>query len=140
MRATRPELKLSLPAESRVVRLLLLNPLGSAFELTEGRISQVRKYPLISNVRISPEGAKLRGLIALFGSFWIAGEYCERRFWRETFSKMAGRTARYDTNFEERVKSRLLKEIHGEVDESKAEELASRMCQRVLALGPSSRI
>jgi hypothetical protein len=46
---------------------------------------------------------------------------------------MAGRTARYDANFEERVKNGLLKDIENEVDASKAEGLASRMCQRVLA-------
>ena len=82
-RAIRPELKLSLPAESIVVPYLLLKPLELGFTLTEGRIEQVRKAPPISAARISSEGAKLRGLIDLFGTFWTAREYCERKFWRE---------------------------------------------------------
>jgi hypothetical protein len=134
MRPIRPELRLSLPNEDRVIRFLLLRPLGFGFELTDGRISQVERYPSLNDVHISPEGAKLRGLIRLFGSFWVAREYCEMRIWRETFSKMAGRTARYDANFRERVKNRLLKEIQNEFDATKAEELASRMCERVVAL------
>jgi hypothetical protein len=134
MRPTRPELKLSLPAESRIVIHLLLRPLELGFEQTEGRISQVRKVSPITDARVSSEGARLRGLIQLFGNFWTAREYCERRFWRETFSKMAGRTAQYDANFESKVKNGLLKEIENEVDTNKAEGLAARLCQRVLAL------
>jgi hypothetical protein len=90
MRPTRPELKLSLPPESVVVRFLLLKPLELGFELTEGRISQGRKAQPISHARVSSEGAKLRGLIELFGNFWTGGTTAKEGSGGKHFRKWPG--------------------------------------------------
>ena len=88
-----PELHIALPAESHVVTELIAGQ-RRGFDYDDARKEQVRETERFGDIRISDPGQNLRGLIERFGSFWVAEEFCERRFWRAAFEKFAGQDAR----------------------------------------------
>ena len=88
-----PELHIALPVESDVV-ISLLRSRRTGFGHHDTRRQQLQDPVRFSDIRISHPGQNLRGLIERFGSFWTAEEFCERRFWRKAFERLAGQDAR----------------------------------------------
>jgi hypothetical protein len=128
-RPQKPQLCCSLPAEADLVGLLLTGPHGwfDSDDAREGKLESKRR---IERVEISSEGKALRGLIDVFGGFWAAREFCERRFWREAFMTMAGQDAKRNAALKERVANVLAKDLPG--NKSAVRELATRQARRVM--------
>jgi hypothetical protein len=86
-------LHIALPAESQVVSELIAGH-RRGFDYDDARREQLRYTDRFGDILISHPGQNLRGLIERFGNFWAAEEFCERRFWRAAFEKLAGQDAR----------------------------------------------
>jgi ssDNA-binding Zn-finger/Zn-ribbon topoisomerase 1 len=130
-----PRLQVQLPIERDVLHSLLIQR-GSWFDHDDARHERIQVKPAVTNMQISDAGRKLRGLIDLFGGFWRARDYAERTFWQETFYRMAGRGARYDTNFQTETEQTIAKELKkfaGSTPESDRNKIAERVTNRVLA-------
>ena len=128
-RPQKPQLYCSLPADADLVRFLLTGPHGG-FDSDDAREGKLESKRPIERVEISSEGKALRGLIDVFGGFWAAREFCERRFWREAFMTMAGQDAKRNTALKERVTNVLAKDLPGK--KSDVLELATRQARRVM--------
>jgi len=134
---TRPRLELRLPADDEVVRGLILRPQAPWFEYSDARRERLQQKPVVTGMAISDAGCKLRALIGLFGGFWRARDYWDRKFWRELFCRMAGRGADYDTDFRtqsENVIQKELKRLIPRVPDEERKAAATRITQRVLGL------
>lgn len=90
VRRIKPELSFALPSDAALIRWMIAEPFGRPFFTTDARSKLVRARTVVSGCRISTKGAYLAGLIDLFGDFWTAKSFCERRFWRDRFSQLAG--------------------------------------------------
>jgi hypothetical protein len=78
----KPELKIDLPDQLNVVPALITRPQNQCVFRSDLRYSRTPPRPEITHVRYSDKGKYLSGLIQVFGSFWTAKEFCDRRFWR----------------------------------------------------------
>ncbi len=105
----KPEITLSLPEGPAVIRLFLEQPHALPFFTVDSRNSLPRQPALFSSCKLSEKGANLAGLIGLFGNFWTAKSFCERRFWRRLFSKLAGHSSGNDEKLQGNVSSLLQK-------------------------------
>lgn len=128
-------IQVQLPAEREVLHSLLIQR-GSWFDYDDARHERIQIKRAVAEIQISDAGRKLRGLIDLFGGFWRARDYAERTFWQETFYRMAGRGARYDTNFQTETAQTIAKEVKkfaGALPEPDRNKLAERITNRLLA-------
>ncbi len=126
-----PELHISLPEESDVVTCLLLGrPFG--FDYDDAREKQLREPSRLSQVRVSDKGQNLRGLIEMFGSFWTAEEFCERRFWREALAKLAGQDARRCETLSEQIGNVVRGALRGDGKQDQVLPKAERITSRIL--------
>lgn len=89
-RRIKPELNFALPSDASLIRWMITEPFGRPFFTTDTRSKLVRAGNVVADCRISTKGAYLAGLIDLFGDFWTAKSFCERRFWRDLFSQLSG--------------------------------------------------
>ena len=48
------------------------------------------RFLLKQKYKNNKKGANLAALIGLFGDFWTAKSFCERRLWRHLFHRLAG--------------------------------------------------
>jgi hypothetical protein len=88
--------------------------------------------PTISGCRISEKGANLAALIGLFGDFWTAKSFCERRLWRNLFRRLAGYGPADDEKLHAKVKELL--QQHGLGDAPPTEAKAAPLADRILQL------
>src|SRR5665213_544310 len=96
-RRVKPELKISLPSQVNVVPWLIMQPNYRPYFTVDVRYDENRSpHSSIVSVRDSDKGHYLRGLVQVFGDFWTAKNFCERRFWRHLFAKLANHDARKD--------------------------------------------
>jgi hypothetical protein len=128
IRRVKPELKINLPNQLSVPRLLIEQPSYHPIFTIDARYNQPTKRPIVTRVSYSDKGEYLHGLVRVFGNFWTARDFCERRFWRSMFAKLAGRDARKDENLRQDIVNLLTKytQPKGDVD-----NLAGRILGRV---------
>ena len=126
---TTPHIKLQLPADEDVLRGLLLS-YHASWEYGDAREERIKIDPVVTDMRISDAGRKLRGVIELFGGFWHAQNYWERAFWRETFCQMAGRGAKYDASFCSQTEAVIQKELKAQLP-SVVEDIKAKIGQRI---------
>jgi hypothetical protein len=126
-RRVKPELRINLPKRAEVVRALITHPRNQPIFTKDMRYEDRHQPILIDRVRISDKGEYLRGLIQVFGSFWTAKRFCERRLWRHMFAKLANYDARRDAGLRRDIANLLRKQ------ESAARD-PERMAGRVLGL------
>ena len=93
----------------------------------DARYNQQQAQSEIAHVRYSDKGKYLSGLIQVFGNFWTAKEFCDRRFWRHMFTKLANDDARKNENAQQSVANLLRKRIP-------AGDSPDRLAGRVLGL------
>ncbi|OHE79195.1 MAG: hypothetical protein A2107_02220 [Verrucomicrobia bacterium GWF2_62_7] len=127
------ELRLGLPPQSAVVPLLITEPyIRPAFN-SDFRCKALQRKPQISRIQISDKGNYLRGLIDMFGNFWTAKTFCERRFWQHLLRKLANRDARTDAKLQEQIQNILQGEFAGAagVVGEQAERAAEKILRRV---------
>jgi len=93
-RGAKPELTIQLPDQTRVVPALITRPRYQCMFTADARYKEQLQNSEITEVRQSDKGKYLSGLIQVFGSFWTAQEFCDRRFWRHMFAKLANDDAR----------------------------------------------
>jgi hypothetical protein len=119
--AVKPEIQLSVPEDSDAIRALLIHPRTRPSFKADIRYKDQRQEPTILTCRPSEKGANLAALIDLFGNFWTAKSFCERRFWRELFRKLAGYGRDDDETLRATVNDMLSKHVFGN-DPSAAEK------------------
>ena len=128
VRRVKPELKIQLPNQLSVPRLLIEHPFYQPIFTIDARYNQPTKKQIITHVNYSDKGEYLHGLIRVFGNFWTARDFCDRRFWRIMFEKLAGRDARKDRNLRKDIVNLLNKHSQPKGD---ADKLAGRILGRV---------
>ena len=126
-----PELHIALPEEPQVVACLI-HGTRFGFDYDDAREKQLRQSSVISDVRISDKVQNLRGLIEIFGSFWTAEEFCERRFWREALAKLAGQDARRCQTLSEQIGNVIRGELRGDGKQGVVLPKAERITSRIL--------
>jgi hypothetical protein len=85
----KPELKLDLLSDYGLIRSFITEPRASPFFISDARNNTRLPAPIITGCEVSTKGRYLNGLIDLFGDFWTAKTFCERRFWRGLFNQLA---------------------------------------------------
>ena len=132
---TTPHFKIQLPADDEVLPCLLSLHL-TLLDYGDAREKRLKFNPVITDVRISDAGRKLRGLIELFGGFWHAQNYWERACWREIFCRMAGRGAEYDTDFCSQTEATIQKELRqlASISDDARTKMSQRITRRVLGI------
>ena len=133
-RTVKPEITLFIPDDIGAVQWLLRDPHGCPALTSDVRYdSRKQRRPVVSSSRMSEKGANLNGLIELFGNFWTAKKYCERRFWRHLFSLMAGHGRGDDEKLQLRVRDLLHSEAFNgsEGSQEKSAVLASKFLHLV---------
>ncbi len=120
----KPELRIRLPAQTDIVPLLITHPRNQPIFTIDVRYEDRYQRPLIVRVSTSDKGEYLRGLIRVFGNFWTAKEFCDRRFWRRMFAKLANYDARNDVQLQQEVANLLRKRLQANDD---PEHLARRV-------------
>ena len=126
-RGAKPELKIQLPDETTVVPALITRPSNQCLFTSDLRYNEQRFQSKISHVRYSDKGKYLAGLIQIFGNFWTAKEFCDRRFWRHMFTKLANNDARKDEKLQQDITNMLKKRIP-------AHDSHGRLAERALGL------
>jgi hypothetical protein len=111
-RRVKPELKIHLPERTRIVPLLIIHPQYRPIFTIDARYTERPPASTIVRVEFSDKGDYLRGLIRVFGGFWNAREFCQRRFWRHMFAKLANYDARNDARLRQDVANLLQKRSH----------------------------
>jgi|GEM_PF-5280630 len=109
-RNIRPEIHVHMPSESSVALNLLVGG-PRPFNSDDARREQANQRSIVQKWATSEKGNYLRGLIELFGSFWTAGEFLERRFWREVFLKLAGHEPDKEAKLGQLVADYLVKKL-----------------------------
>jgi hypothetical protein len=110
-RRIKPELKLQIPSDAALVRSLIIDPRNWTFVSSDARSNLPRAEPAVAQCRVSTKGAYLAGLIELFGDFWTAKSFCERKFWRDLFNRLAG----HGTGGDEKLRQALVKLLKNKV-------------------------
>jgi hypothetical protein len=131
-RVVKPEVALSLPEEASVIRGLLIHPHTRPCFTEDARHKHKRAEPPIAHCRISEKGANLAALIDLFGDFWTANSFCERRFWRSLFRRLAGYGPADDEKLRGTVSELLAKQALA--GDPQADEKTALLTDRVLHL------
>ena len=127
-RRVKPELRIHIPSQTDAVQWLIIRPRPGPVFTADARYKKLTTTGLVHRVRISEKGAHLQGLIQLFGDFWTAKHYCERRFWRHVFAKLANRDSRKDTDLLQKITNLLNKRMMGVSPQSgEAEHLAGKI-------------
>ena len=123
-RRMKPEFTLLLPSPPQVLASLITRPTYEPVFTADSRYQRAwpRRPPM--RVRYSDKGEYLQGLIRIFGDFWTAKRFCERRFWRQMFAKLANCDARKDAALEVKISNLLRKREQAGDDPS---YLASRI-------------
>jgi len=85
----KPELKLRLLSDDELIGLFITEPQLSHFYTSDARNTAGPRRSAVWTCKTSRKGAYLVGLIDLFGDFWTAKAFCERRFWRQLFNGLA---------------------------------------------------
>jgi hypothetical protein len=127
LRAIKPELTIRLPDQINAVPPLISRPHNQCIFTLDVRYNQRHATSKITHVRYSDKGKYLAGLIQVFGSFWNAKEFCDRRFWRHMFTKLANDDARHDRKLGHDITNLLKKRIP-------AHDTPERLTDRVLGL------
>lgn len=122
-----PELQIAVPSDFEAIRTILLDPRGKFRNTNAIRLQSLRSGLEIEKIGVSSNGEKLQGLLSLFRWLSVAKSFCERRFWRQTFTRLAGRDARYDATFKERLENKISKALRGEVSHEKVKPLAEQL-------------
>jgi hypothetical protein len=122
----KPELKLELLSDSDLIRLFITDPYNKAWVVSDGRNELRCPERAVTGCRTSTKGAYLAGLIDLFGDFWTAKHFCERRFWRDLFNRLAGHGSGQDEKLSQKL-VKLLKGHTNSTDPQQAVELADQV-------------
>jgi hypothetical protein len=131
-RHVKPELKIHLPSQAEAVQLLIVRPRPGPVFTADVRYKKLTSTSIVHRVRLSEKGEHLQGLIQLFGDFWTAKHYCERRFWRQVFAMLANRDSRKDADLRQRITKLLQRKMLGVSPQSgEAEHLAGRIMGHV---------
>jgi hypothetical protein len=130
-RRIEPELQITIPSYFEAIRTILLDPRGRFGNTNAIRLQSLRSGPELDKIAVSSNGEKLQGLLSLFGWLSVAKRFCERRFWRQTFTRLAGRDARYDASFKERLENKISKALSGQVPHEQVEPLVARLGRAV---------
>jgi hypothetical protein len=109
VRRVKPELTVRLPNALMVIPALIIRPQNQCAFTIDLRYQQQTQRSEITDVRPSDKGAYLSGLIEVFGSFWTAREFCNRRFWRHMFTRLANDEAQKDGRVRQSVANYLRK-------------------------------
>ena len=115
-RRVKPELKIRLPDRASIVPLLITQPRYQPIFTNDARYEEGRQQSPTVRVSSSDKGDYLRGLIRVFGNFWTAKEFCERRFWRRMFAKLANYDARNDAQLQHDIANLLRKRLQANDD------------------------
>ncbi len=127
-RRVKPELRIRVPSQADAVRWLIIRPRPGPVFTADARYKKLSTTGVVHRVRLSEKGAHLQGLIQLFGDFWTAKLYCERRFWRRVFAKLANRDSRKDTDLRQKITNLLNRRMMGVSPQSgEAEHLGGRI-------------
>ena len=108
-RHVKPELKIHLPPQLSIVPQLITQPENLIVFTADARYKKMNRQRPIDRVRYSDKGGYLHGLIRVFGDFWTAKDFCERRFWRQMFAKLANRNTRRDATLRQNITNFLIK-------------------------------
>lgn len=130
-RVVKPEITISLPEDAAVVRWLITQPDDRPFHTSDARSMATSRAP-IADCRVSEKGAHLAALISMFGSFWTANSFCERRFWRHLFRGLAGFGPGGDEKLHQHVKDLLAKQAFP--DSPRAEDKSTALAADVIHL------
>jgi len=130
--AEKPEVMLSLPEDTDAIRAMLVHPHTRPSFTADIRYKEKRPDPPILTCRPSEKGANLAALIKLFGNFWTAKSFCERRFWRELFRKLAGYGPADDEKFRTTLTDLLSKQAFS--NDPQAAEKTGPLAERILHL------
>lgn len=132
-----PHLNLHLPHDNDVLRAILLRSREPWFDSADARQKRLQVKPAATEIMISDAGRKLRGLVEVFGGFWRAQDYWGRTFWRNIFSQMSGRGARFEANLRTQIENTVAKELDrliGSMPPESRQMSAGRIAQRVLGI------
>jgi len=129
-RRIKPELKVHLCSDAALVRSLVNDPHSYPFSMDDARKRLPKMQPAIAESRPSTKGAYLAGLIDLFGNFWTATSFCERRFWRLLFNRLAG----HGTGEGEKLTQSLVEILNPELSgtETERSEHAATLSEKIL--------
>ena len=83
-------------------------------------------------MRVSDKGQNLRGLIEVFGSFWIAEKFCERSFWRDALANLAGQDARRRKTLSQQLGNVVRAALRGEGKAREVTATAERVTSKIL--------
>jgi hypothetical protein len=131
-RTVKPHLKLQLPADTPLVLGMIAPPPFPAFPQDDARTKLAKSAPIIAHCRVSTKGYYFDALLSLFGNFWTAKSFCERRFWRELFSELAGHNTGEDEALVRKV-TEMLKE-HWPTHTSDNSQQAKLLSEEILHL------
>ena len=128
----KPEITLSLPEDAAVIHWLLTQPGRRPHFTSDVRYTEQWPSPPIAGCRVSEKGANLAALIGLFGDFWTAKSFCERRLWRHLFRRLAGYGPADDEKLHAKVKELLQHQASG--DAPPAEDKTTPLADKILHL------
>jgi hypothetical protein len=98
--------------------------------MDDARKQLPKMQPAVAECRPSTKGAYLAGLIDLFGSFWTATSFCERRFWRLLFNRLAGHSSGEGEKLKQSLVEILKPELSG--TETERSEHAATLSEKIL--------
>jgi hypothetical protein len=133
--ASPPDLQVHLIAESHLIPALFFDR-GQRFERDDVRSIQLPLEKLITHVAVSEAGRHLAGAISLFEDLNEAERFCDRRFWVDTFARMAGQKPGDNQTLSEIIRNTLGKELKRmQVPDAaeKAQRLTDRLLKKVAA-------
>jgi hypothetical protein len=131
-RQIKPELKLQLSSDAAVIRSLVNDPHSYPFSTIDVRSKLSDLHGAIRESPVSRKGDYLAGLIELFGNFWTATSFCERRFWRLLFSRLAGHSAENEEELKQTLVDLLRTEVSG--TEGERSQRAATLSDKILRL------
>ena len=128
-----PRLKFHLPSDTEVIRWLLMRSDRRGYMTPDARSKLAIAEGPIRDCRVSTKGAYLNKLLELFGDFWTARSYCERRLWRELFRQLSGNDPGSEEGLQRKLVEILKTEIAGSPDEKlpRAKSVAERVLHQV---------
>jgi len=123
-RRERPTLKLQIPSASSLIHGIVVPAFRRPFAPGDARSALPTPSPSLERCRVSTKGYYLSALLDLFGDFWTAKSFCERRFWRELFAELAGHGLGDDDALRRKVAAILAAQLPG-TDPDRAQQAKS---------------